>query len=165
MLIYFFMSGTLELENIAFFNVIAFGISFILNLLYVLIKFFNIKVDSKTPIFHNEDFKRIIKFGSPVRAGKFLTELWGEIQLQAIGTFFSSYTTGFYLARTYLSVSTNALNSFSSPLTVSFSSLIARDEKEKIKGMYNLIIKYSSFIFLLLTGILFLCTDFFLYLL
>jgi len=162
---YFIIIGNLELENIAIFNVISFAIAFFINLLYVSKKYLSIKINNKTPIFHNEEFKKILKYGTPVRGGRFLSEIWGEIQMQSIGTFEPLFTTGFYLARTYLAVSTNALNSFSSPLTVSFSGFIAKDEKEKIKSMYNLILKYSLFTFLLLTGILYLATDFFLYIL
>jgi O-antigen/teichoic acid export membrane protein len=165
LLSYIIIIGNLELENIAIFNVVSYAIAFFINLLYVFKKYLSIKVNNKTPIFHNEEFKKILKYGTPVRGGRFLTEIWGEIQIQSIGTLEPLYTTGFYLARTYLAVSTNALNSFASPLTVSFSGFIAKDEKEKIKSMYNLILKYSLFTFLTLTGILFLTTDFFLYIL
>ena len=162
---FFFITGNLGLENIAIFNVVSYAIAFFINLLFVLKKYLKIKIDNKTPIFHNDELMKILKYGAPVRGGRFLSEIWGEIQIQSIGALEPLFTTGFYLAKTYLAVSTNALNSFSSPLTVSFSRFMAKDEKEKIKAIYNLILKYSLFTFLLLTGILFLATDFFLYIL
>ncbi len=163
LLLVFLYVGDLDLELIVIINVLTFSIPFMINFLYVLSLYFKIKKSTQIPILHSEQFKNILKYGIPVRGARFLSEIWGEIQTISIAAFDRDYVSGFYIAKTYLSVTSNAINTFTSPLTVSFSSLIAKNQKEKVISIYKLIVKYSLLFFLLLTGLMFIATDCILY--
>ncbi len=159
---FFFLIHTITLEILVITNVISSLISFILNFLIILKTYFKIKPDNQKLKLSKEDLRRIIKYGIPVRIGKIFTEIWVEIQTQAISIFETSdQITGFNISKTYLSISVNLLSSLSSPLTISFSRILARNEKNQITPLFNLFLKYSLFIYLIITGILFYLVDFF----
>lgn len=159
---FFFFLQAISLETLVITNVISSSISFILNFLIILNIYTKIKSDKEISKFSKEDLQRIMKYGIPVRTGTFLTEIWVEIQTQAISIFETSdQITGFNTSRIYLSISVNILASLSSPLTISFSRIIAKNGKNQIESLYNLFVKYSLFMYLLITGILFYIVDFF----
>ena len=159
---FFFFLEVITLETLVITNIIASSISFILNFLIILNVYFKIRSDNQITKFSKKALQRIIKYGIPVRTGKLLTEIWVEIQTQAISIFETSdQITGFNISRTYLSISVNILASLSSPLTISFSRIIAKNGKNQIDSLYNLFVKYSLFIYLLITGILYYAVDFF----
>ena len=86
----------------------------------------------------------MVKYGGLARTATFFTEAWAEIQVQSIGVFRPGSVLGFKISRDLLSVSLNASSAVANPLTVSFTSFIAKEKKENITTIYNLLIKYTN---------------------
>ncbi|GAG84309.1 unnamed protein product, partial [marine sediment metagenome] len=108
-----------------------------------------------------DDFQDMVKYGSLVRAATFFTDIWAEIQIQSIGVFRPESVFGFKISRDLLSVPVNASAAVAVPLTISFTGFIAKEKKENIVAIYNLIMKYLIFFMGLLTGLLFFFADLF----
>lgn len=137
---------------------------FILNVIVNVKKITKIKETEKQSKLLKKNVQKLYKYGSKARLGYFITDMWGQIQIQSISIFEpEELVLGFSIASRYLTISTNMTISISSPLTISFSRLVAQKKEDMIIKVYNLLVKYSLFLLLLITGILFLFTDFFLY--
>ena len=161
-LLYFFIFfHGIDLNVLAFIYVIAALIPFLMNIIFIIRNVYKIKVSGKSNTSLKDDFQDMVKYGSLVRAATFFTEVWAEIQVQSIGVFRPESVLGFKISRDLLSVSVNASSAIANPLTVSFSSFIAKEKKENIVAIYNLIIKYLIFLIEVLTGLLFFFTDLF----
>jgi len=161
-LLYFFIFFQgIDLEALAFIYVIAALIPFLMNIIIIIRNIHKIKVSGKSTTSLKDDFQDMVKYGSLVRAATFFTEIWAEIQIQSIGVFRPESVFGFKISRDLLSVSANASSAVAVPLTISFTSFIAKEKKKNIVAIYNLIIKYLIFLIEILTGLLFFFTDFF----
>lgn len=161
-LIYFLIGfGGINLTALAIIYVLASLIPFLINIIIITNDIRNIKAQGKSNTATKEDLKDMVKYGTLVRAATFFTELWGEIQVQSIGTFQPNKVLGFKISRDLLSMSVNTSLAIASPLSVSFSSFIAKEKKENIIAIYNLLIKYMIFLIEFLTGLLFFFADFF----
>jgi O-antigen/teichoic acid export membrane protein len=132
-----------------------------MNIVIVVSKLYKIRVSAKSSTSIKDDFQDMVKYGGLARTATFFTEMWAEIQVQSIGAFRPESVLGFKISRDLLSISINTSTAIANPLTVSFSSFIAKEEKENIAQIYNLIIKYLIFFMELLTGLLFFFADFF----
>jgi len=161
LLFYFVAFKSIELDTLCIIYVLAALIPFLLNIIFVIFQIYKIKTDDPSTQTFKHDVKEMVKYGGQVRTATFFKDIWGEIQVLSIGVFEPQMVMGFKISRDLLSVSTNTAIASSYPLTVSFSSFIAKDEKDNILAIYNLLIKYLIFLIALITGILFFCTDLF----
>jgi len=161
LLFYFIAFKSIELEILCIIYVLAALIPFLLNITFVIFHIRKLKTDDRSKQTFKNDVKEMVKYGGQVRTATFFKDIWSEIQIQSIGVFAPQMVIGFKISRDLLSVSTNTAIASSYPLTVSFASFIAKDEKENIVVIYDLLIKYLIFLIALITGILFFCTDLF----
>lgn len=161
-LLYFFVFfDGIDLESLALIFVFSAFIPFILNIIINIRNIHGIKVSGKSSSSLKDDLQDMVKYGGLVRAATFFSDIWGEIQVQSIGIFKPESVLGFKISRDLLSVSVNASLAISYPLTVSFSSFVAKEKKANIVSIYNLLLKYIIFLIEILTGLLFFCTDIF----
>lgn len=161
LLFYFIAFNSIELNTLCVIFVLATLIPFLLNIMFVIFHMRKLKTDSQSTQTFKQDVKEMVKYGGQVRTATFFKDIWVEIQIQSIGIFAPQMVLGFKISRDLLSVSSNTAIAVSYPLTVSFSGFIAKDEKNNIVAIYDLLIKYLIFLIALITGILFFCTDLF----
>ncbi len=159
----FYFFNPLKIEIVAYIDLLSFLFPFILSCLIVIIKYTKIQHTEK----RNEDLKdfisKTLNYGGPIRLGRFFTDIWSEIQTQSIAIFASAeIVTGFNISKNYIGVSSSVALTFSNPLLISFSGLSAKNNYYQINKLYNLVLIYSIFLLTLITGVLFLCTEFFL---
>ncbi|MHA1671602.1 MAG: lipopolysaccharide biosynthesis protein [Promethearchaeota archaeon] len=158
-----FVLNTVDLEVIAIINVLSLLFPFLLNCLVVLIKYKRIKDNNQKQFSIKTQLRNTIKYGTNIKLGQFFSEIWAQIQPLSIGTFSSpNFVTGFTIARNYSLFSSSMTISFVSPLTISFSRFNVKQKHEQIENLYNVFLIYSLFLLLLITGILYFCTDIFL---
>lgn len=158
-----FVLNTVDLEVIALINVFSLLLPFMLNCLVVLIKYIRIKDVSQKQFSIKAHLRNTIRYGTNIKFGQFFSEIWAQIQPLSIGTFSTpNYVTGFTIARNYSLFSSSMTISFVSPLTISFSRLNVKEKHKQIENLYNVFLIYSLFLLLLITGILYFCTDIFL---
>lgn len=161
-LLYFFIFfGGIDLESLALIFVFSALIPFLSNIVINARNIHGIKVSGKSSTPLRDDIQEMVKYGGLVRAATVFTDIWGEIQVQSIGFFKPESVLGFKISRDLLSVSVNASLAISYPLTVSFSSFIAKEKKDNIMAIYNLLLKYIIFLIEIITGLLFFCADIF----
>lgn len=164
-LLYFFIFfHDIELRVLILAYVLSALIPFLINIFIITRILYKIKVSSKSSTSLKEDLRDMVKYGGFARTATFFTEFWAEMQVQSIGVFRPTSVLGFKISRDLLSVSVNASSAIANPLTVSFTSFIAKEKKENIIVIYNLIIKYLIFFMEILTGLLFFFADFFIFL-
>jgi len=158
-----FVLNTVDLEVIALINVFSLLLPFLLNCLVVLVKYIKIKDDNQKQFSIKTHLRNTIKYGTNIKLGQFFSEIWAQIQPLSIGTFSTpNFVTGFTIARNYTLFSSSMTISFVSPLTISFSRLNVKEKHKQIENLYNVFLIYSLFLLLLITGILYFCTDIFL---
>ncbi|NHJ20072.1 MAG: hypothetical protein EAX91_03940 [Candidatus Lokiarchaeota archaeon] len=161
-LLYFFIFfHYIALEVLALVYVFSTLIPFLMNILIITRTVYKIKISRKSNTSLKQDFREMVRYGGLARTATFFTEIWAELQVQSIGVFRPESVLGFKISRDLLSVSVNASTAIANPLTVSFTSFIAKEKKENITMAYNLIIKYLVFFMEILTGLLFFFADFF----
>ncbi len=161
-LLYFFIFfDGIGLESLALIFVFSAFIPFLLNIVINARNIHGIKVSGKSSTPLRDDLQEMVKYGGLVRAATFFSDIWGEIQVQSIGVFKPESVLGFKISRDLLSISVNASLAISYPLTVSFSSFIAKEKKDNIVAIYNLLLKYIIFLIEIITGLLFFCADLF----
>ena len=161
-LLYFFIFfGGIGLESLALIFVFSALIPFLLNIVINARNIHGIKVSGKSSTPLRDDLQEMVKYGGLVIAATFFSEIWGEIQVQSIGVFKPESVLGFKISRDLLSVSVNASLAISYPLTVSFSSFVAKEKKDNIVAIYNLLLKYIIFLIEIITGLLFFSADIF----
>jgi len=161
-LLYFFIFfDGIGLESLALIFVFSAFIPFLLNIVINARNIHKIKVSGKSSTPLRDDLQEMVKYGGLVRAATFFSDIWGEIQVQSIGVFKPESVLGFKISRDLLSISVNASLAISYPLTVSFSSFVAKEKKDNIVAIYNLLLKYIIFLIEIITGLLFFCADLF----
>jgi O-antigen/teichoic acid export membrane protein len=152
-----------RLEVITLIHLISYIIPFLLSGVIFIRIYSKIKDSSESTDSSKNLLIKLSKYGTPLSINTFLNETWKQIQSPLIRLYEPPVTiTGFTVSKYYSEISITASSSFSTPLLTSFSSLDAKSEQHQIGQIYNLIFKYSLFVLLLISGILFIFADFFL---
>ena len=155
--------GISNLEIIALLNLLSYLIPFLVSSLIFIKIYFNIKPTGEPKDSFKKILSKLTKYGTPLSINVFLNETWKQIQTPIIGGFEPLSTiTGFTISKYYSHISLTAASSFSNPLITSFSSLDVKKEHNQITQIYNMTFKYSLFLMLLISGALYILTDFFL---
>ena len=155
--------GITNLELIALLNLLSYLIPFLVSCLIFIKIYLNIKPTQETKDSFRSVLSKITKYGTPLSINVFLNETWKQFQTPIIGGYEPLSTiTGFTISKYYSQISLTAASSFSNPLITSFSSLDVKKEHNQITQIYNMTFKYSSFLMLLISGSLYILTDFFL---
>lgn len=162
-LIICFIFGITNLEIIALVNLLSYLIPFLISCLIFLKIYLNIKPTEEPRDSYKKVLSKLTKYGTPLSINVFLNETWKQLQTPIIGGYEPLSTiTGFTISKYYSQISLTAAASFSNPLITSFSSLDVKNEHNQIVQIYNMTFKYSLFLMLLISGGLYMLTDFFL---
>jgi O-antigen/teichoic acid export membrane protein len=170
LLVFFLLFGTVEIEVVALIFLASNLIPFFVNSIIVIIRILKISPvrnegDNKRIGANNlfMDFRRILKYGTPVSLTSSVSYLWDQVQIIGIGTFQPTQTVlGFTISKNYTQNAMNTVTAFNEPLVTSVSKLAAQQKEYEINKIYNAVAKYALFLLLLVTGTLFFLTDFFL---
>lgn len=159
----FFTSQMISVETFALINLFSALVPLIFSILIVMIKFPKDKSGSEVTYNNKKFLKKVITYGGFLRFESFTGQLWTETQTQSIGVFEDSeWVTGFQVTKYFTSFSAIFLSSLNAPLLYSLSSLDYKQNIDYIKDLFSTIFIYSTFLYMLITGIFFLITDFFL---
>ncbi len=157
----FLFPGLLLIDFIAIINVISLLIPVVFNFLIIWVKLPKLSHKSTSTVKFKGFLKKTMRYGSYVKTGQFFSEIWGEIQNISVGTISGEFLlTGFNISKYYSSVSTNFPTVFSTPLTISFSTLNVQKKKDQMISLYNIFLIFLLLILLLIAGIQFFLTDF-----
>ena len=157
------ISGITNLELIALINLVSYLVPFLFSCLIFIKIYLNIKPTEEPEDTYKKVLSKLTKYGTPLSINVFLNETWKQFQTPIIGVYEPLSTiTGFTISKYYSQISLTAASSFSNPLITSFSSLDAKNEHNQIVQIYNMTFKYSLFLMLLISGVLYILTDFFL---
>ena len=163
LLFYFFIFNNITIETIALINIISLILPLIAEFLIFIFKIPKIESEREKGLSFVKVIRKIIAYGSFLRIENLISDLWRETQTQAIGGFESTeIVTGYNISRNYTHISNLFLSSITGPLIYSFSSLDYKEDYDKIMRMFKTILIYSLYLFLLLTGIFFFLSEFFL---
>jgi O-antigen/teichoic acid export membrane protein len=157
------ISGITNLELIAIINLLSYLIPFIISCLIFIKIYLNIKPTEEPKDSFKKVLSKMTKYGTPLSISIFLNETWKQFQTPIIGGYEPLSTiTGFTISKYYSQISLTAAASFSNPLITSFSSLDVKNEHKQIVQIYHMTFKFSLFFMLLISGGLYILTDFFL---
>ena len=163
LLFYFFIFKIITIETIALINVISLILPLIAEFFIFILKMPKLESERENGLSFAKVIRKIVKYGSFFRIENLMSDLWRETQTQAIGGFESTeIVTGYNISRNYTHISNLFVSSLTSPLIYSFSSLDYKEDFDKIMRMFKTILNYSLYLFLLLTGIFFFLSEFFL---
>jgi len=138
-------------------------IPFLISCLILIKIYLNIKPTEEPKDSFKEVLSKMTKYGTPLSINVFLNETWKQFQTPIIGGYEPLNTiTGFTISKYYSQISLTAAASFSNPLITSFSSLDVKNKHKQIVQIYNMTFKFSLFLMLLISGGLYILTDFFL---
>ena len=155
--------GITNLELIALINILSYLVPFLVSCLIFIKIYLNIKPTEEPKETFKKVLSKLTKYGTPLSINVFLNETWKQFQTPIIGVYEPLSTiTGFTISKYYSQISLTAAASFSNPLITSFSSLDVKNEHNQIVQIFNMTFKYSLFLMLLISGILYILTDFFL---
>jgi len=163
-LLYFFViSIPINIRLLALIKLISFLIPFVINCIIITFWLSKIKRHDEPRESFKTFSKKVFKYGFPISFGYLIYGFWDQIQIQGIGFFGSLIdVTGYNISLTFSNNSISIMESLNVPLITTFSRLNSTGNKfKKIMSIYNLTIKYSLFLLLLLSGILLLSVDFF----
>lgn len=164
-LIYLFLFvNIISLEMIAIITLLASLVPFLINFIVIFYTLKNkIKTTEEERITLKQTFKLLYKYGSNLSVISFIDSFYREFRIQSIGfSVETEFVTGFNLALHYREVSLEAVRSLTQPLTISFSGLYSTKQFNQIEKIFKVIFSYSLFLILLVSGILFFFTEFFL---
>ncbi len=158
------LTKNVSLELIALINLFTHFIRFSLNCIFILKKMFNIKgVKTREESFREFNTK-ILKYGFPLSFGYLIYGFWSQLQILGVSLLNApEFITGYNLSLKYSSLSILILSSLSAPLIISFSRLISSNKEVQISLIYKISVKFSLFMVLLISGMLYFFTDFFLF--
>ncbi len=165
-LIYLFLIvENVIIENIAFITLLASIIGFLFSCIFLFVVLFRMKNSEEQGFSLIQVFRKILKYGSYLSIKDYLTNFSREIRTQSVSFFESAGTVlGYSIAVNYSSVSNNIIDSLNKPLTISFSSLDVSNKRDQIRRFYKIFLRYTVFLLLLITGILYFLVDIFLFL-
>ena len=160
-LLFFFIPILISLENIAFINLITLVIPFVGNFLFIFYKVHKLKLKSNNSVSYTTLNKMLFKYGFPISFGLFIYGFWQPIQIIGIDLYNTPENiTGYKISLNYTDSSRLLISSLSFPLTSSLSRLNTYHNNKRISRIYKITIKYSLFVFLLTSGILFFLVEF-----
>lgn len=164
-LVFFFISPSfIQVEFIAFNILVSNLVPFAINCVVVarIIYKLNENKDKSQKLIRT--LKKLYSYGIHISIKSYFDGFYRQFRILTIGLVESSESAlGFNIANNYNNVIFEAVSSFNKPLTVSFSNLYAKGDNEKILIIYNTAFKFSLFIILLITGILYFASDIFLF--
>ncbi|MFX1234223.1 MAG: polysaccharide biosynthesis C-terminal domain-containing protein [Promethearchaeota archaeon] len=163
-LIFLFLNVNLvSLTNISIIFVLSNLIPFIIDFFIIFRIQRKIRNTEESPLTFKDVFSRLIKYGSHLSIKTYLDRFTREFKTILVGTFqLSGIVTGYNIGVHYSDVSFEAIGSFNRPLTISFSSLDAKNKTKEIEGIYRNLFHYAQFFILLISGFLFFLTDIYL---
>ncbi|MFW9783879.1 MAG: polysaccharide biosynthesis C-terminal domain-containing protein, partial [Candidatus Heimdallarchaeota archaeon] len=163
-LIFLFLNVNLvSLTNISIIFVLSNLIPFIIDFFIIFRIQRKIRNTEESPLTFKDVFSRLIKYGSHLSIKTYLDRFTREFKTILVGTFqLSGIVTGYNIGVHYSDVSFEAIGSFNRPLTISFSSLDAKNKSKEIEGIYRNLFHYAQFFILLISGFLFFLTDIYL---
>jgi O-antigen/teichoic acid export membrane protein len=127
----------------------------------VTITYFKLKNKGSDDFSFLDVSKTAIHYGTPLLLNYFYATFWPEVQKIGIGFVSSGGTVaGYNVGVSYSTISKSVMVTTNSSLLVSFSRVYSNQQIQKLESIYNLILKYSLFIVCLVTGVLFILTDF-----
>ena len=163
-LLYFIFSEIVLIEFIAFINVISLLFPLIIDCFVFFYLLFKIESTEEKGVSFRESFKLVFKYGIYVSTQAVTAQLWDQSKIQAIGIFETpQWVTGFNIGKHYSEIPTIFSTAINYPVRISFTHLYSKGEKEQVSKISKIIVSYTIFIVLFITGILFLVTDFFLF--
>jgi len=157
--------NSVKIEYIAILLIISYLTPFLINLfnLFFILKFKIRNSDREEGLSYREIFKMLSKYGFPLSTSTYLNSIHKDFRIQSIGLFESpDVVLGFNISVHYSNVISSTINAVSNPMTITFTKLYNNEQYEEIKKIYHLLFHYVLFLSLLLTGVLFFSTDFFL---
>lgn len=164
LLILFLFNENVTIEKIAVVNILTTLYPLLISFIVFFFSFLKMKKTDEKPLKYKEFFYTAIKYGGFVSTQSVLSNIWGEVKKVSTNVFVSEeMVTGYTIAKRYTEVVSLSISSFANPLLVSFSSLSSKNETSKISKIYKLYFKYSFFLISLVSGVLFLFGDFFLF--
>ncbi|GAG35724.1 unnamed protein product, partial [marine sediment metagenome] len=138
-------------------------IPFLIDFFIISRLYFKIQKTDEESLTFKQVLSNLIKYGTHLSVKTYLEKFNREFKTILIGTFQSSgIVTGYNIAVHYSDVSFEAIGSFNRPLTISFSSLSAKNKHHEIERIYKNLFQYAQFFILLITGILFFVVDIYL---
>lgn len=159
----FFNIRFVSLTNISFIFILSNLIPFIIDFFIIFRIQHKIKNTEESPLTFKEVFSRLIRYGSHLSIKTYLDRFNREFKTILVGAFqLSGIVTGYNIGVHYSDVSFEAIGSFNRPLTISFSSLDAKNRSKEIEGIYRNLFHYAQFFILLISGFLFFITDIYL---
>jgi len=164
LLICFLFIINVNIELLALIQIFTSIISFIINCFIITIKLYKIENSDEKGLLFKEFSRKVFKYGFPLSFGYFIYGFWNQIQIQGIGFFNTpENVTGYNISLNYSEYSRMAVSSLSLPLLTSFTRLNSTQNYIQIILIYNRLIKYSLFLLLLFSGLLYFLGDFFLF--
>ena len=164
LLILFLFNENVTIEKIAIVNILTTLYPLLISFIVFFFSFLKLKKTDEKPLKYKEFFYTAIKYGGFVSTQTAISNIWAEVKKVSTNVFVSEeMTTGYTIAKRYTEVVSLSTSSFANPLLVSFSSLSSKNENTKISKIYKLYFKYSFFLISLVSGVLFLLVDFFLF--
>lgn len=162
-LTFFLTMKGINIETIAIINVVSALISFLGTVIVVYYKTHKMKKDDTEEESIKIVNRKIFKYGFPISFGYLVYGLWNPIQIVGINLVSNPiYITGYNISINYSNYSTTLINSFHLPLLTTFSRFETNHNYKEIEFLYNRALNFSLFLLLLISGILFFCSDFFL---
>ncbi|MFW9867190.1 MAG: lipopolysaccharide biosynthesis protein [Candidatus Thorarchaeota archaeon] len=150
---------------IALVILISYIIPFVINCFILIRIIFKIKIGEDVGQKLSKTFKKLYLYGFHLSVKTYLDGFYRQYRIISIGLFDTSEAAlGFSISNNYNNVTFEAVNSFNRPLTISFSDLYAKKKFDKILKIYNVALRYSVFLILLITGLLYFTSNFFLFL-
>jgi len=164
LLILFLFIENVTIEKIAIVNILTTLYPLLISFIVFFFSFLKLKKTDEKPLKYKEFFYTAIKYGGFVSTQTAISNIWAEVKKVSTNVFVSEeMTTGYTIAKRYTEVVSLSTSSFANPLLVSFSSLSSKNENTKISKIYKLYFKYSFFLISLVSGVLFLFGDLFLF--
>ena len=163
-LLYFILSETILIEFIAFINVISLIVPFFIDCFVFFYQLFKINPTGEKGLTFRESVKLVLNYGTYISTHAVTGQLWEQSKIQAIGVFETSqWVTGFNIGKHYSEIPTIFSTSVTYPMRISFTHMYSKGEIEQVSKISKIIVSYTIFVILFITGILFLVTDFFLF--
>lgn len=150
-----------DIAIVAIFVMLSYVIPFLINCYINLANFMKISSD-KPHESYKEFYQKVLNYGTYVAIGDLGYNLWNQVKTQSIGIFEGySSVTGYNISDHYASVPRIVVQSKGPSLSVAFTRLDKSKNYDQMKKIFNTFFYYGLFLFLLVNGVFYLSTDFF----
>ena len=161
---YFLFANITTVEQIALVLVISSTIPFLINTFFMINILIKIKSTGEEKLNVREFLKDVYNYGTALSIVNLLRTITNEIRIQAVGLYEIPETvTGYNIATHYIRAPADAILALNKPLIISFTNLDTSKKTTQIEKIYTITMRYSLFLILIITGILFFFVDFFLF--